>query len=270
MRLMSKSGIYFLSLAVLIFIAAMSLGCGSSGSNPTVCRTVYNPVGNWQITVSQSEGGSVAGYGAIDSSGLALFFDTNALYGGTGDTVELPVISGNCSFSGNIIAYAESGTNTIDPVVTDTAAGTINSSTSISGSFSGNSTGTFTLASFTPLTGAVTAITGSKTGAVQGAIDGQPILLSLNFTPSGTGNDMTFASTNLAGCEANGAFTQQSTSNVFDVSITLMPTCPITGTFTGLGFESSSDYFNLNNSAADTYLYANILNGANTFVMEIY
>ena len=49
-----------------------------------------------------------------------------------------------------------------------------------------------------------------------------------------------------------------------------MPTCPITGTFTGLGFESSSDYFNLNNGNSDTYLYANILNGADTFVMEIY
>ena len=102
-KLLWLKSLGFLSLAVLIFIAAMSLGCGSSGSNPTVCRTVYNPVGNWQITVSQSEGGSVAGYGAIDTLASLSFFDTNALYGGTGDTVELPVISGNCSFSGNLL-----------------------------------------------------------------------------------------------------------------------------------------------------------------------
>jgi hypothetical protein len=81
---------------------------------------------------------------------------------------------------------------------------------------------------------------------------------------------MSFATTNLAGCEATGTFTEVGTSNVFDVSITLTPTCPIIGTFTGIGFESSSDYFGLNSGGADTYLYADILDGTNTFVIEFF
>lgn len=270
---MLHKSLWLLALAFLIFIAAMTIGCGGSNSTQ-VCGAIFNPVGNWQITVSDTGGGSLSGYGAIDSTGLALFFDTNASYGGSGDTVELPIISGNCSFSGGMIGYAEPGTNTNDPVVTDTAQGTINSSTAISGSFSstssGNPSGTFSLASFSPLTGSVTAVSGAKTGALQGALDGQPVLLSLTFAPSGTDSSMSFTTTNLAGCEANGTFTQQSSSNVFDVSITFMPGCPITGTFTGIGFESSSDYFSLNNGNSDTYLYADILNGADTFVMEFY
>lgn len=274
-KLVLDKSLWFKSLWLLslAFIAAMTIDCGGS-NNTQVCGTIFNPVGNWQITVNQSGGSSVKGYGAIDSAGLALFFDNTPSSGGTGDTVELPPISGNCSFSGSIIAYAEPGTNPLNPVVTDTGQGTINSTTSISGSFSGASSGTpsgtFSLASFSPLTGTVTAISGTKTGAVQGAFNGQPVLLSLTFTPSGTNNSMTFTTTNLAGCEANGTFTEQTTSNVFDVSITLIPTCPITGTFTGLGFESNSDYFNLNGGSADTYLYADIVDGANTFVMEIY
>jgi hypothetical protein len=81
---------------------------------------------------------------------------------------------------------------------------------------------------------------------------------------------MSFTTTNLAGCLANGTFTEVGTSNVFDVSLTLMPTCPITGTFTGLGFESSTDYFGPNGGHPDTYLYMNILDSTNSFVMEIY
>jgi hypothetical protein len=49
-----------------------------------------------------------------------------------------------------------------------------------------------------------------------------------------------------------------------------MPTCPITGTFTGIGFESSADYFGLNGGHADTYLYADILDGTSTFVVEFF
>jgi hypothetical protein len=267
--------LWLLALAVLVFIAAMTISCSSSSNNiTTVCSTIYNPVGNWQITVSQNGGSSVTGYGAIDSAGLALFFDNTPSSGGTGDTLQLPLISGNCLFSGNIVAYAQPGGLHSGSVVTDTAEGTITSSTAISGSFSGASSGdpsgTFSLTSFSPLSGSATAVSGAKTAAVQGTFTGQPLVLDLTFTPSGTDSSMSFTTTNLAGCEAGGTFTQQATSNVFDVSITLMPTCPITGTFTGIGFESGSDYFSLNNGNSDTYLYANILDGADTFVMEIY
>jgi hypothetical protein len=218
---------------------AMTIGCGSSSNSTTVCRTVYNVVGNWQITVSDTGGGSFTGYGAIDSAGLALFFDNAPLSGSSGDSAELPTLSGNCSFSGNIAAYAEPGGPASGSIATDAAQGNITSSSSISGSFSGNASGTFTLAPFSPLgTSSVTAVSGDKTGVVQGALNGHPVLLPLTFTPSGSDNSMNFTTTNLAGCEANGTFTQQGTNNVFDVSITFTPGCPITGTFSGIGFES--------------------------------
>jgi hypothetical protein len=260
--------LWLLALAILVFIAGLSIGCGSSSNLIMPCTGSYNLVGPWQITVTTSSG-TVKGYGAIDSAGLALFFD-NAQPASTGDTLQMPTLTGACSFSGNVTEYSEPGGPRSGVVLTDAVGGNVTSSTAISGTLTGSPTGTISVASFSPLTGAVTAVSGAKTGAVQGAFNGQPVLLALTFTPSGTSNNMNFATTNLAGCEANGTFTQQSTSNVFDVSITLMPTCPMTGTFTGVGFESSSDYFNLNGGNADTYLYADILNGSNTFVMEIF
>jgi len=266
---MLYKSLWLLSLAFLVFIAAVSIGCGSSSNNTTACTGgPYNVVGPWQITVNTSSG-MVKGYGAIDSAGLALFFD-NSQPGSAGDTLQMPTLTGACSFSGNVTDYPEPGGPSSGMVLTDAVQGNVTSTTAISGTLTGSPTGTVSLTSFSPLTGSVTAVSGAKTGVVQGAFNGQPVLLSLTFTPSGTSNNMNFTTTNLAGCEANGTFTEQGTSNVFDVSITLMPTCPITGTFTGIGFESSSDYFNLNGGNADTYLYADILDTANTFVMEIY
>jgi hypothetical protein len=270
---MSHRSLWMISVTFLALLGAFTMGCGSSSNSntTTVCRTVYNVVGPWQITVTDTGGGSFTGFGAIDSAGLALFFDNAPLSGSSGDTAELPTISGNCSFSGTITAYAEPGGLNTGSIVTDSTQGNINSSTSISGSFSGNETGTFSATLFSPLgTGSVTAVSGQKTGEIQGALNGQPVLLSLTFTPSGSNNSMSFASTNLAGCEVNGTFSEQGTSNVFDVSITFMPTCPITGTFSGIGFESSSDYFSINSGNPDTYLYADILDSSNTFVMEIF
>ena len=107
-------------------------------------------------------------------------------------------------------------------------------------------------------------------GESVGAINLQSLFLTLSFTPSGAHNSMSFNSTNLAGCEANGTFTEQGTTDVFDVSITYQPGCPITGTFTGIGFESDTDYFSLNGNAVGTYLYADILDSANTAVIEFF
>ena len=266
---MLYKSLWLLSLAFLAALAALSIGCGSS-SNPTTACTggPYNVVGPWQITVTTSSA-TVKGYGAIDSAGLALFFD-NTQPTSTGDTLQMPTLTGACSFSGNVTDYSEPGGPSSGMALTDAVQGNVTSSTAISGTLTGSPTGTISMTSFSPLTGSVTAVSGAKTGTVQGALNGQPVVLSLMFTPGGSDNSMTFATVNLAGCEANGTFTEQTTSNVFDVSITLMPTCPITGTFTGVGFESSSDYFNLNGGNSDTYLYADILDSSNTFVMEIF
>lgn len=70
-----------------------------------------------------------------------------------------------------------------------------------------------------------------------------------------------------------GTFTQEGSNNVFDVTMTITGTgCPMgqaPGTVTGLGFESNSDYFDLNGFQPSTYLYADLL-GSAPFVIEIY
>ncbi len=273
----------FLLCLSLISLAAcaLTIACSSSSNSTTTnCSGgPYNPVGDWQLSVTPSGGNTLSFYGAIDTTGLALFFETSLSSGGIGDSVQLPSITGSCSFTGSISAYAEPGS--VPPggttIITYSATGNLSSSTSLSGSFSGNSTGSFSAASFSPLTNTVAAITGQKTGQAEGAINSQPILTSLTFSATGTGDSMSFTSgsTN-PDCTLTGTFTQVGTANVFDVSMTFTSTantsgCAMAGTFTGIGFESSSDYFGFNgNNSADTYLYADILAESNTFVMEVY
>jgi hypothetical protein len=258
----------WLCLVCLAFVGALAISCSSSGSAKPCTGGPYNVVGDWHLTVTDTDGIPLTMYGAIDSAGLALFFDNSM--GDSGDTSELPSMTGTCAFSGNVTAYAEPGGPESGSSSTEAAQGNVTSSSAFEGTFSGAVAGTFSAVSFTPLAGAVAAVSGSKTGAVPGSFNGTPILLSTTFTPAGSDNSMSFATTNLAGCEANGTFTEVGTNNVFDVSITLMPTCPITGTFTGIGFESSADYFGLNGGHADTYLYADILDGTSTFVIEFF
>jgi len=265
-----------LSFVCLVLVAALTMSCGSSGAKPCTGGP-YNVVGDWRLTVTDTGGVPLTMYGAIDSAGLALFFD-NSL-GDSGDTAELPVMTGTCAISGNVTAYAEPGGPISGTSSVEAAQGNVISDSAFTGTFTGAVSGTFSAVSSTPIT-AVTAVTGGKTGVIiQGPANGQPVLLPLTFSGGGSGNlmIMNFTTTNLAGCEASGTFTEVGTSNelealnVFDVSITLQPTCPVTGTFTGLGFESSTDYFGLNPGGnADTYLYADILDGTNSFVMEIY
>ena len=266
-----------LCLICLAAWCAVSLACGGSSNSTTTCKGgPYAVVGDWQITVNQTGGASVTGYGAIDSTGLALFFDNSLTTGNTGDTLEMPTISGACSFSGNITDYEEPGGPLSGQMVTDSAQGNVTSATALNGTFTGNGvSGTFSGASFSPLSGAAGVVIGQKTGSVQGAVNGQGILLPLTFAASGTGNSMSFSGSNVT-CSLTGTFTQVATANVFDVSMTFStvlegPPCALTGTFTGIGFESSSDYFGINGNAPnDTYLYADILASTNTFVMEIY
>jgi len=269
---MLRKFILLLSFVSLVLIAAMTISCGGS-SNSNNIKTCgggpYNVVGPWQLTASNA-GGSLTAYGAIDSAGLALFFD-NSLTTGSGDTLQLPSITGACSFSGNLTAYPEPGGPNSGQVVTDSVQGNVTSPSSITGTFTGSASGNFSAAPFSPI-GTVTAVTGPMGGEVQGTLNGVPLLFSLNFTQSGSNNSMGFTTAviNERDCTVAGTFTEQGTSNVFDVSITFTGTqCGIAaGTVTGIGFESSSDYFNITGGAAGTYLYADMLASSNTFVME--
>ena len=274
---MRRSFMLFSGFLSLMLIAVLTISCGGS-SNSTLKQGCtggpYNVVGDWQITISDNGGGSASGYGAIDSSGLALFFDNSQSTASTGDTVQLPTISGACSFTGDLTAYAEPGGPASGSVITDSAQGNVTSASAINGTFTGSGTnpsGTFSLSPLAALTGSASAISGAKTGAVQGALNGQPVLLAVTFSPTGTNAGMSFASTVVGLCGATGTFTQVSTANVFDVSITLSGSgCGITGTFTGIGFESSADYFDVHGNNPDTYLYADILDSTNTFVIEFF
>ncbi|HZC24987.1 MAG TPA: hypothetical protein VE866_16750 [Candidatus Binatia bacterium] len=275
---MLRKIILLLSLASLAVIAVITISCGnSSSSGSKQCTGLYNVVGNWQVNLTSS-GGSDTLYGAIDSAGLALAFDNNSAQHSTGDTIELPTLTGMCSFSGTATAYAEP-TGIAQSPLSLTASGNVNSSTSITGSYSGSAAGSFTAAAFTPLSGTITALTGTVTGEAEGAPNGIPVLYPFTFTATGSGIgssiNMSFT-TSLAtspNCTVSGTFTQVSTANVYDVAITFAGTsCALTGTFTGLGFESSTDYFSFatGTSATGPFLYADILASTNTFVMEFW
>lgn len=274
---MSRKIILLSSIASLALLALITISCGTtSGSTNTACTGgPYDIVGNWQVTLTSSNGSDTL-YGAIDSAGLALAFDNNSAQQTTGDTIELPTLTGTCSFSGTATAYAEPTGIAQSPEAL-TASGNVTSTTSITGSYSGSATGTFTAAPFKPLTGSVTTLSGSVTGEAEGAPNGIGILDPFTFTPTsaGTNSNMSFT-TSLAtspNCTVSGTFTQVTTANVFDVSITFAGTsCALTGTFTGLGFESSTDYFGFTTgtSATGPFLYADILASSNTFVMEFW
>jgi hypothetical protein len=255
---MSRNFLISLSFLCLLAICAMITNCGSSsksgggnGGGP------YDVVGDWQLTLS---GSSTTGYGVINTTGLALFFDN------LGETLELPTITGASSFSGTATIYEPGGASS-----TATVQGNVNSATSISGTLSGNGSGSFTAASYSAVT-SVTALSGAMTGeSWSGA------LLELTLSPSGSNASMSFTGSNGISCDVSGTFTQEggnvATLNVFDVSMTFSGTgCPTltTTAITGLGLESSSDYLNFNSGSPGTYLYADMLDPAGPFILEIY
>jgi hypothetical protein len=262
---MSRNIVLSLSLVCLALIGVMTMSCGgSSSSGGGTGSGPYDVVGNWQTTLSGSAG-SASFVGAINSQGLAvLFADNPADPEFVGDTWELPTITGASSFSGMTSLYAEPGTQLPwgGTVQTISMQGTVNSTTSITGE---NSNGSFTLSPYLPLTRSVTALTGAMVGEIEGGAD----IFRLTFATGGSGQSMNFSGSG-GFCVVTGTFTQEGTSNVFDVSMIYESGgCPGTGTVTGLGFESNSDYFQMNGNAQGTYLYANIL-GSSPYVLEIF
>ena len=235
----------------------MTMSCGGSSNSGTKTCTggPYNVVGDWLLTLNGS-GGSTSVLGSINSTGLAVFFQP----GPPVITVTMPPITGACSLTGTGTAYVEGGT-----AASQTVQGNVNSATSISGKITNNSgTDTFSMVPSAPLTGSVTALSGS---GWQGNLEGTAIGIfsPLTFTPTGTGQSMSVAGG--TGCSVSGTFNQE-TGNVFDVSLTLTGTICTVPSISGLGFESSSDYFNVNGGAAGTYLYA--ISSSSAEVLEVY
>jgi len=263
------------SFACLVFVAAMIVSCGSSNNHLTTTCTggPFNVVGDWQGTLTAG-GGSSSIIGLINTSGEALFFDSDPGSGpnadpASGSVAALPSITGTCSFSGNVTLYETPAAAVLSgsSIVTGTAQGNVSSASSISVSatINGNSSG-FTLNSYTPLTGSVSALS----GALLAEDPAQSFQLLLDFTPT-TGNNMNFANDPSSNCTTSGTLTQEGSNNVFDFSVTFSGTaegCPTPQTVTGLAFESSSDIFVVNGNLAGTYLYA--VSSTSAVVLEIF
>lgn len=256
-----------LSFASLVLICVVTITCGGgSSSTGTNCSgPAVDVVGDWMLSLT-GNGGSASGFGVINSSGLAVFFQTT---GSTpGDTVVMPAITGGekC-FSGTVTAYGTQASG--GGAASESVKGTINSSSSITGSLSNGEDLSLTTSS--PFTGSVMALSGSGwEGEIEG-YDGLDNLFRMTFAPTGTNASMNFSgSSNL--CDINGTFTQETENssglNVFDVSITYSQGIGCPEAVGGVGFESTSDYFNMNTGAPGTYFYAASSNSAS--VLEIF
>jgi len=257
------------SFACLVFVAAMIVSCGSSKTHlGTMCTGgPFNVAGDWQGTLGVG-GVNVNIAGVITSQGQAVLFDDSTATAdpNSGSVLVLPAITGQtCSFSGSSTVYAAPLASGV--ILTGSVQGTIGSNSSISATGTINNTsGNVTLSSFAPITGSVTAVTGAQDGNIQQG----PGLGELTFTQSGSGASMSFASFGETPCPVIGTFTQEASTNVFDVSMTFSGTsqaCPPAGTVTGLGFESPTDYFGFNQGAQGTYLYA--ASSTSALVVEI-
>jgi len=248
---MPRNLLLLLSSVFLTLLGAITISCASSGTGGGNGGP-YNVVGNWQANFSANVGATARGNGAINSSGVAAFFDAS------GNIVQLPTVTGASSFSGSLTAYAVNPTlfPNGSAVVTDTAHGTVNSATSINGSFTGNGTpsGTFSVVPYAPLSGSVVPVLGTLNGKIIGFVDTEQLTFSSNgiFTGAdfGPGGSV---------CNVNGTLTQEGTHNVFDVTYSNTSGSCMPDTDTGIAFESTTDYFNVNGGKDAVYLYVIML-----------
>jgi len=192
--------------------------------------------------------------GTINSAGAAVFFDSLA------DIVVAPAITGTCSFSGTLTAY-ESVENGGPQTVPSTVTGNV-TATMISGSDTVN--GVTTTITLSPVTGSVSALSGITVADVEGQV-----VDSLLLTLGGTASSITFTGTDAAGCTFNGTFTEEGAANIYDVTFNVAGTGCTASSYTGFGFESSSDLLTADNNATGTYLYGTLTSSTNPFVVEI-
>ncbi len=163
-------------------------------------------------------------------------------------------------FSGSATAYQAPPNG---PFVVSTVSGTVNSATSITGTITNPSgTGNFALSPTIPLSGAIALPSGSKTGEPMGLAN----ILQVTFATDGS-----ITGTDGVGCTVTGTVTQDHTYNVFAVTLNSTGGVGCIGNLSGVGLESSSDYFNFNGGAPDTYFYVVFLTGqAQPFAVEFF
>jgi len=100
------------------------------------------------------------------------------------------------------------------------------------------------------------------------SVQGQ-ILDDLILTFSGTSTAMTFTGTDGANCTFNGAFNEEAVSNVYDVTLAVSGAACTAASYTGSGFESSSDLLDANSGATGVYLYGMMTSASTAFVFEV-
>ena len=124
---MLRKSVVFFSVLCIAATGAFMIGCGGSSTPaPAKCTGTFTVVGDWQGTLSGG-GASDSLFGTIDSAGNATFFDSLA------DMIVLPGITGACSFSETLTAYASTVPG--PPASSSgTATGNVTSDSSITGS----------------------------------------------------------------------------------------------------------------------------------------
>ena len=248
------------SFLYVLVLCAFAVSCGSSSHPNMQCTTgPFNIVGDWKGSFMNNTGSDNL-VGVISSSGKATFVDNLA------DIAVFSSLTGTCSFTNTLSVYGSQQSGTPGSA-SGAAQGNVASATSFSGSSAVNNTSeTFNFTTYPPIT-TVAAISGNKTGIIQG-----PATDLLTLTLGGASSNITFSGTDIGtSCAVNGTFAQEGTSNVYDVTYNIVAggTCTA-ATVTGLGFESTSDILNANGGAAGTYLYGIIPTASTPFVVEIY
>jgi hypothetical protein len=230
-------------------------------------------VGNWDF---YPDGDNHFLPGVIDTAGLAIFFkpDYTNIDPESGSEIVMPSISGACSFSDTLTVYWSPAVG--GGIYTHPAQGLVFPGPPVY--FNGTITEPGGNETFLGVPESPFTPTALNTGLNMVALD-SPVSCRVEFcllvqvVPSGTGNsaNMTLNGTDGIDCTLKGTFTQEGSSaqnlNVFDVSLTFTgTTCQVTGTITGLGFESFADYFNYTPyPPSGTFLYAMSSNSAEVF-----
>jgi hypothetical protein len=258
--MLRKYAVFFSFLFCIAAAGAFMIACGGSSSTPppAKCTGSFNVVGDWQGTAS-SGGSSDDLFGTINSSGNVVMFDSLA------DMLVVSGFTGACSFSQTLTAY-ESVENGGPGTASGTVSGNVTSNSAITGSETSNGQTTgLTFNSYTPE--ATLAVPSGPTAA---PIEGTVPLDSMILAFSGTTSSMAFTGTeDVQNCSVNGTFVEEAVSNVYDVTINFSGTnCTYASSYTGSGFESSSDLLDVNDGGAGVYLYGMITSGT-PFVFEV-
>lgn len=273
-----------------LLLTACGGGGGSSNSsitNPSI--SVYDAWGEWSGSYSINGGTSNVPVVAVtEQNGDALMFDAQ------GVVYSLPELDGQAgSVSGATTAYApigetfQNGEAQEQFSLSGTVSSSLDSGTVINGTFNGNNeTGTFSLTPYDPIGVLISSTDLTPTtcsigtgagfcGTWQGYYAG-PGAYAVDLTVMTSGGTYTLSGNDALGCTITGSvnfdlpedqLTNVEGNDLFGVTFTRTGSgCG--GSFTGLSFLSSTDFFGLFPGASGDYFYIVATNSTSGFVAE--